>query len=299
MGDYPDLIRVEPKDIDGRFINELDMRDKRKVAVIGTTIVDELFERGADPLGDEIRINGVFFQIIGVFSVRQSGDHGERLNKTIHIPFATFQQTFNVGDTVGWFAIEAKEGVSAAVMEKRIHEVLKERHKVNPKDTQAIGSRNASEEVEKLNALFSGIAAFVWFVGVFTLLAGVIGVTNIMLIVVKERTKEIGIRKALGARPWAIVSLIIQESVVLTAIAGYAGLVAGVGLLELIGFLVGDGVGGGGSRRRPGASFANPEISLEAALIATAVILIAGALAGLIPARRAARIQPVEALRAE
>jgi putative ABC transport system permease protein len=289
MGDYPDIQHIQPMRLPmGRFLNELDMKDSRKVAVIGTTVYDELFERGEEPLGEYIRINGVYFQVVGVFKPRQTGDNGERQAQTIFIPFTAFQQSFNVGDKVGWFAINAEPTHSASKIEQQVREILAERHSISPNDRQAIGSFNAEEEFGKITTMFLGIKFFIWFVGVFTLLAGVIGVSNIMLIVVKERTKEIGIRKAIGATPLSVVTLVIQEAVVLTTMAGYLGVVAAVGLLELMSTVFGsDGL------------LAAPQVDLSVALIAAAILIVSGAAAGIIPAYHAARINPVEALRAE
>jgi len=302
MGDYPAFAHVQPMTFDhGRFINDLDIADRRKVAILGSEVIKQLFPPGADPVGASIKVQGVYFQVVGSFNVLASGHEGDRLANTIFIPFTTFQQAFNFGDRIGWFALTAKPDASAEKLENRVKEVLAERHKVSMEDAQAIGSWNTGKEFGKIQSLFRGIDSIIWIVGIFTLLAGVIGVSNIMLIAVKERTKEIGVRKALGATPRAIVSMVMQESLVMTAMAGYLGLVAGVGLLELIGSLIGDGVGEGGGRRSGGLgpAFAAPDISIEAALIATIALILAGVLAGIIPARHAARIEPVEALRAE
>jgi putative ABC transport system permease protein len=272
----------------GRFINDNDIAERRKVAVIGKGVYDVLYARGEDPIGSYVKAHGVYFQVIGLFRPRQSGDQGERASNTIHIPFSTFQQTFNYGNRVGWFSVTGTSDVSAIQLEKDVRTVLATRHKVHPDDDHAIGSFNAEEEFEKVQTLFIGIQVFVWFVGIMTLLAGVIGVSNIMLIVVKERTKEIGVRKALGATPWTIVSTILQESVFLTAVAGYMGLVAGVGLLELVAAVL------------PKSDFfSNPAVDLTVALWATAVLVVSGTLAGFIPARAAAKVSPVVALRDE
>jgi len=303
MGDYPQFQHIQPMTFArGRFINDIDIREQRKVAVIGSEVFKQLYESSANPIGTSIRVNGVYFQVVGTFDVLSGGNQGDRLAQSIFVPFTTFQQAYNLGDRVGWFALTAIPGFSAADLEERVRAVLSERHKVSPADKQAIGSWNTGKEFEKIQSLFGGIRAIIWFVGIFTLLAGVIGVSNIMLITVKERTKEIGVRKALGATPGAIVSMIVTEALTLTALSGYLGLVAGIGLLELVGSAIGDGVGEGGGGRRGGGlgpAFIAPDVSLEPVLIAAAVLVFAGLLAGLIPARHAAKIQPVEALRAE
>lgn len=291
MGDYPVIPEVQPIVMTtGRFINELDMRDKRKVAVIGKSVYQDLFPDRAEAVGDSIKINGVYFQIVGTFKVKGAGERGDRQSSTIFIPFTTFQQSFNTGPYLGWFAIRAKKGYDAGRMERRAREVLAERHKVHPKDHQAFGSFNAGKEFRKVQGLFGGIKVVVWFVGIVTLLAGVVGVSNIMLVAVNERMREFGVRKAMGATPWSIIAMIMQEAIVLTALAGYMGLVIGVGLLELLRSAV------------PGALngiVGMAEIDIKVALIAAGILVVSGAIAGIIPAQRAVRIRPIEALRAE
>jgi putative ABC transport system permease protein len=290
-GDYPDFQYIQyrkyPK---GRFIDELDIKEKRKVVVIGKTAVDVLFEKGEDPIGEYIRINGVFFQVIGVFESFASGENKMQEESSLNVPFSTFQTAFNYGDNIGWFSMTPVEGVSAEVLEDKARALLMERHSIHPEDVSAVGAFNLGKEYQKIQGLFTGINIFIWIVGIGTLLAGVIGVSNIMLIVVKERTKEIGIRKSIGAGSWSIISLILQESIVLTAFAGYIGLLLGTGLIELISVLIaGEDTG----------MFANPEINFEVALWSLGILIFFGALAGWIPARKAASVSPIEALRTE
>jgi putative ABC transport system permease protein len=288
-GDYPEIAFVQPMLLqEGRFLNDLDLERRRKVAVIGSAVRDELFAPGEAALGERLRINGVYFQVVGIFESFHDGDRGHQEVTTVYIPFTTFQQAFNYGDRVGWFGLLAKPDVSAAEMEAQVREVLKARHRIHPNDEPAIGSWNGGEMFEKVQLLFLGIELFIWFVGVMTLLAGVVGVSNIMLISVKERTREIGVRKALGATPRSITALIVQEAVALTALAGYAGVIAAVGALELA-----------GSFTEEGGTLGPPEIDLQVALVATVILIASGAIAGWIPARHAARVSPVEALRAE
>jgi putative ABC transport system permease protein len=290
VGDTPALPAVEPLATQlGRFINLLDMREQRKVAVIGEQVARVLFG-DEDPLGRTLRVQGVHFRVIGQVASLRSGDDAEKLAGSVFVPFSTFQNAFNQRDRVGWFALTARAGTSSVDVEKEVKRVLATRHRVHPNDKHAIGSYNAAEKADQIRGLFDGIQAFIWFVGVLTLLAGALGVSNILLITVKERTKEIGIRKALGATPGAIVRLVVQEALVLTSLAGYAGVVAGVALLEVLGRAVVD---------LPNAPVNSPEIDLNAALVATLVLIAAGLVAGIVPARHAARIRPVEALRAE
>ena len=292
-GDYPAFAKVqEPVMKAGRFIDDHDIRDRRKVAVLGTGVIEELFPPGVDPIGEYIVVSGVYFQVIGVFGTRQTGQNADRTLSTIHIPFTTFQQAFHYGDQVGWFAITGKPGVDAADLERQVKEILGQNHKVAPGDDEAIGSWNAGKEFGKMNALFLAINIVLGFAGVMTLAAGVVGVSNIMLISVRERTKELGVRKALGATPSAIVKMVVSESVVLTVIAGYLGLVGGVAGLEAFNNWVLPRLG-------EDVPLGPATVSLFAAGAAGAVLVAFGALAGVIPAFHAAKIQPVEALRTE
>jgi putative ABC transport system permease protein len=291
MGDYPQVQEINPMDITiGRFLNKNDIDERRKVAVIGRNVRDVLFGE-LDPVNKNIKINGVYFKVIGVFKSKKSGNEGERDTQTIFIPFTTFQKAFNYGNVVGWIAATAQPHSNASEVEEKIKRILKERHKVAPEDDRAFGSFNAQEEFEKMNGLFTGISMLIWVVGTGTLIAGVIGVSNIMLIIVKERTKEIGIRRAIGATPLSITSQIIMESIVLTSLAGYFGLVFGVAITELIANALGEG--------SEESMFINPTIDLQVALTALTILIISGALAGLIPARKAVKIKPIDALRAE
>ncbi|MFO7177569.1 MAG: ABC transporter permease [Pseudomonadota bacterium] len=290
LGDVPELLAVEPLTLRrGRFINALDVREARKIAVIGDEARSILFG-DEDPLGRTIQIRGVHFQVVGEVASERGGEAGERLRSSVFVPFTTFQRTFDHRNRVGWFALTARADAPADAVEATVRRVLAERHRVHPDDTQAIGSWNAAVQYGKIQGLFGAIRAFVWFVGTLTLLAGVLGVSNILLITVKERTREFGVRKALGATPAAVVSMVIREALALTLVSGYLGLVSGVLVLELI---------GAATDRLPNAPIYRPEIDFGAALVATVVLCVAGAAAGLVPARHAARISPVEALRAE
>lgn len=290
-GDTPAFPHVEPVLIRrGRFINEADMADRRKVCVIGELVRQVLFSDDEDPIGRYIQVRGSNFQVVGELKSVKAGDDGERLSSSVYVPFSTFQSAFGQQNRVGWFAIGAAENASALEVEKAVLSKLRSRHRVHPDDVQAFGSFNAADKFDKVRGLFAGIRSFVWFVGLLTLFAGVLGVSNILLIIVKERTREIGVRKALGATPGSIVGMIVQESVALTALAGYSGIVAAVGVLELVSRAV---------AKLPGAPLNSPEIDLKAALFAAFVLIAAGLVAGIVPARHAARIHPVEALRAE
>ena len=208
------------------------------------------------------------------------------------MPLNTLQQTYNYGDIIGWYSITAKKGIPASEVEQKTKDYMKTRHHIHPDDDRAIGSWNMETEFNKFNKLFAGITILVWIVGSGTLFAGVVGVSNIMLIVVKERTKEIGIQRAIGAPPSAIISQIIVESVFLTTIAGYVGLVVGVGLIELVDYLI-------TSSGVQSDMFRNPEIDFNMAMLSLGILVISGIFAGMIPARRAVSIKPIDALRDE
>ncbi|MBX0333970.1 ABC transporter permease [Pontibacter sp. HSC-14F20] len=272
----------------GRLLNDIDEREKRKVVVIGDQVSKVLFGE-ADPVGEYVNIKGIHFKVVGTFKMR--GNNSSRREERAYIPFSTLQAAFNQPNQVQMMALVAEPGVSAKDMEGRLRNLLAERHKFSTDDKMAIGVENTEAEFLKVMGLFNGIKIFVWIVGIGTLIAGIVGVSNIMLIIVKERTREIGVRKALGATPFSIVSLILQESVVITAFSGYLGLLAGTGVLAGLEYLM-------ESSGTEAPFFANPEVDPGVALAATLVLVISGALAGLMPALKAARIKPIEALRA-
>jgi putative ABC transport system permease protein len=295
MGDHPAIFTIQPVRLErGRFLNRFDVADQRKVAVIGLRVVEILFERDEDPIGESIAINGVEFKVVGTFRSRQSGGDADRDLQTIYVPFTTFQQAFNAIGDVHWYAVTSRADVPASRVEEQVLEILRQRHKVAADDRRGIGHFNLEEEFGQIRGLFTGIRILMWIVGLGTLTAGAIGVSNIMMIIVRERTPEIGIRRAVGARPRAIVGQILLEALVLTAGAGFLGLAAGVGLLELIGSLI-PATGDGGQP----SMFQNPGVSFGEALRALGILVAAGSLAGLIPAQRAIAVPPVQALHAE
>ncbi|MBN1145531.1 MAG: ABC transporter permease [Bacteroidales bacterium] len=294
FGDYPDYFRIDPVILlSGRVINDLDIIEKRKVALIGNRVKEELFAKGEDPIGKYIRIRGVYFQVVGVYEPKNKNiSFGEDKEKTIFLPFTSLQIAYNMGDDVHFIAVTAKDEIEVSVVEKKVLTMLAARNKVAPEDEQAFGHFNLEEEFKQMNGLFTGINMLIWIVGIGTLFAGVIGVSNIMLIVVKERTKEIGIQRSIGATPWKIIGQILMESVTLTALSGMIGLVLGVGILELINYQM---VSSGAEAEM----FKNPGVNFDIAVTALTVLIGAGLFAGFIPARKAVRIKPVEALRAE
>jgi len=294
MGYYPDYLKIEQQRMKfGRFINDVDIINKRKVCVLGTDVYSELFKRGENPLGHYIRVNGIYFQVIGVSAGVSQISIGDRPSERVVLPFTTLQQISNFGDAVHMFGATAKKGYSAEELEIRIKEVLKAQHDIAPTDTKAVGSFNLQKQFQIFDNLFLGINILIWFVGLGTLLAGVIGVSNIMLVTVKERTREIGVRRALGAKPSVIMIQVLSESLVLTAIAGVLGMCIGVGILGAVGILLEAAATDGRM------FFGNPIVPFDTAMISMGVLLICGLLAGAIPAQRALQIKAIDAIREE
>jgi putative ABC transport system permease protein len=294
LGDTPEYFRIDPVRIHkGRLINRKDLAEKRKVIIIGKKAWDVLFEPDENPIGEYLKIQGAYFEVVGVFSSKRAPNRGgDYQNEIIFMPFTTLQKTYNYGNVVGYYSVLAKPGVAVSKVEEKMKKFLARRHKVSPDDEMAFGSANVEEQVRNLSNLFTGIGLLSWFVGTLTLIAGVIGISNIMLVIVKERTKEIGIQRAIGATPMKIISQIILESVFLTTIAGYLGLLLATGIVELVGFFL---------RKAQSESFffMNPEVDFKVATLALLILIFSGALAGLIPARRAVKIKPIDALRSE
>ena len=270
---------------EGRYINQIDIDKFRKTAAIGKLVAQDLF-KGDDPIGKYINIDGIPFKVVGVFEDKG----GESEMRIIYLPITTAQRIFKGGNRINQMSFTV--GDATLEESKQITDKLRQQlaviHHFDPNDKRAVWINNDLEEYKKIMSLFAGINIFIWIVGIGTIIAGVVGVSNIMMIVVKERTKEIGIRKALGATPFSIITLVLLESIVITSLAGYIGLAAGVGLLELV-----------SQNMPPSDFFRNPEADINVALMATGILIIAGAIAGFIPARKASSVQPVEALRSE
>jgi len=272
--------------ISGRFINDDDITEFRKTVVIGVPVRDALF-RNEEPMGKYIQVSGVPFKVAGVF--KDAG--GDRDMQRVYVPISTAQRVFNFGNRIFTIGIVTQD-ISiedSREMTADVRQTLAQKHKFDPEDQRAIFVWNNLEEYKKFMSLFASIRLFIWIIGIGTIIAGVVGVSNIMMIVVKERTQEIGIRKAMGATPWSIITLILLESVLITSFAGYIGLVMGVGLLELIAPVF----------ESADTFFKNPEVNIATAIGATTVMVVSGMLAGFVPARKAAAIQPIEALRYE
>lgn len=272
----------------GRKLNALDNDQTRKVAVIGTTVAAGLFGEKT-PINEQITISGVNFKVVGVFY--DSGWEG-RMSERIYIPLSTFQKTFGRGEDVRILAATPAPGFSGQQIKDQILNVLKSRHNVSPEDRKAISLWDLAEQTKKVSETITAINFFIWFVGLGTLAAGVVGISNIMIITVKERTVEIGIRKALGAKPINIIITILLESLLVTAMAGYAGLVLAVSLIELINYAM-------QRFNLQTTYFVNPEVDFSVAVLSLIVLVTAGAAAGFIPAVKAAKVSPIEAMRAE
>ncbi len=294
IGDSPEYFKIDPvKILHGRFINRRDIKKVRKVIIIGKRVNDVLFDPGENAIGEYLKIQGVYFEVAGVFQSKRAPNRGgDYQNECIIMPITTLQKTYNYGNIVGYYSVLAKPGIPVSSVEAKMRKFLARRHKISPDDKLAFGSNNVEEDIRNLTNLFTGISLLSWFVGILTLAAGVIGISNIMLVIVKERTKEIGIQRAIGATPIKIITQIIMESVFLTTIAGYAGLLLSTGIVEIVGALL---------RKAQVESFffRNPEVDFKVATLALLILIASGALAGLIPARRAVKIKPIDALRSE
>ncbi|GGW92419.1 ABC transporter permease [Salegentibacter mishustinae] len=293
-GDYPEIIQQEPMDVTaGRFINYLDIEEKRKVAIIGEGVRRELYEKDEEVLGTYLKINGVNFMVIGTYKKKGGGGgNAEEAQKEIYVPFTAFSQAFNMGDTVGWMAITANDENSITSLKSRILDLIKSRHSIHPEDDRAVGNFDLYEEFNKINGLFVALKAVAYFVGILVLLSGIIGISNIMLIVVKERTNEIGVRRALGATPWSIRGQILMESIFLTIISGMAGIIFATGIIAAVNYAL-------SGMDTSEMMFANPSVDLGVVLTALVILVCSGLLAGLIPAQNAIKIKPVDALRTE
>ena len=291
---HPALLEMEKVNVvSGRFINDLDMNDFRKVIVIGDNIKKALF-KGDDPIGKYVKLNNVPFKVIGV-----TFDKDRHSERTAYIPVTTAQRIFNGADRVHTFAVTTKMVKTveeADSITAKVRKGLAFRHKFDPKDMKAMGSFNMLTEYIRTMKIFQAIKIFVWIIGIGTLIAGIVGVSNIMLILVKERTREIGIRKALGATPASVIGLVLLESILITTVAGYLGLLVGVGIMEGINYGLEQALASGSAE---GIFIRNPTVDFSTAVTSLIILIVSGALAGYLPARKAANVKPIEALRDE
>ena len=285
-GDFPILDKVQKKNlISGRWINQNDIDLNKKIAVINDEVYKQIFEKDENAIGEYITINKINFKVVGVFK-QGNFDFGGAM----HIPFTTFQQIYNQGDNVGWLTITGKPEYSIKQIENDAKLLLRNLNKIHPKDKRAFGSFNLGERFLQLTGFLSGLQFLTWFVGIATLIAGVFAIGNILLITVKERTKEIGVRRALGATPFEIKRQIVLEAVFLTIIAGIFGIISGGWILIALDYFLGQG---------SDSILVNPSVSIFIVFISLIILVVFGTLIGLIPATRATSIKPIEALREE
>lgn len=291
-GDYPEIINQDPMSITaGRFINYNDIAEKRKVAIIGDGVRNGLYDKDEQVLGTYIKIQGVNFMVVGIYKKKSNDGDGEEGQKQIFVPFTAFSQAFNRGNDVGWMAITAQDGSSITSLKEAIVDVVKTSRKIHPDDKRAVGYFDLYEQYNRVESLFGALQFIAYFVGILVLLSGIIGVSNIMLIVVKERTKEIGIRRALGENPWSIKLQILMESIFLTIMSGMTGIIFGALFIYAVNALL--------DANGPVDMFLNPSVSLGVVLGALLILMVSGLLAGFIPANSAIKVRPIDALRTE
>lgn len=295
QGETPEIYGVEPiYTIKGRFINQLDIETRRKCAVIGKKVANVFFAPEENPIGQYIEVSGTYFLVVGVYDSDSDGRRGQDPTEVVYIPTSTYEVLYNMGDRIDYLYITFKDEVKSEEGLAEVLKLLKEKHRIDPEDQLAFWKWDMGAFFRKTSALFTGVRILMWIVGLGSFLAGVVGVTNIMLVVIKERTQEFGIIRALGAKPFDIQLQVILESVVLTSIAGFFGFIVGIavvysGLLEKI-------------FANPASSFQmfkNPQVEIQTASIALLLIIVFGAIAGWVPAKRAIQIKPVEALQTE
>jgi putative ABC transport system permease protein len=290
QGTVPDLLRIiEPKLYYGRFLNEMDIREHRKVCVIGKKIYKDLFKEGGDPCGKKIRVDSTYYEVIGVDYSSGNININGRAEEKITIPITMMQAAFNRGNQVDLIAATGRPGVVMSKITPRIRETIARAHFVDPTDEEGCGVFNTELMFQMINNLFKGVNVLIWLVGLGTLLAGAIGVSNIMMVTVRERTTEIGIRRAIGATPKMILSQIISESIVLTLVAGMSGILFAVMILQMLEMY----------NTEDGIIETHFQVGFWTAIFCAFVVSSLGVLAGLAPAARAMSIKPVDAMRDE
>ena len=277
----------------GRFINDADIANHRKVCLLGKRAYEELFDKGEDPLGKMVRVNGLYFQVVGVVSTYNTNVQiNGSADESVVLPYTTMNRLFSLGDDVYFFLLAASDNASIAEIEEEVKQLLKQRHDIAPDDKTAISSFNLEEVFKMFKGLFLGIHILIWIVGLGTLMSGIIGVSNIMLVTVKERTREIGVRRAIGAKPKNIITQVLSESLLLTTLAGLVGLCLGVGIMAIVGTIT-------SNMPSDNMMFLDPNMSFKAAVTATIIVIVSGLLAGVLPALRAIQIKAIDAIREE
>lgn len=292
-GVTPAYFFIETQDmLFGRPLNTIDEKEKRKVCTIGMDVNKALFQNG-NPCGKYIRVNGLYYQIVGVTKAKSTSMNiNGRSDESVFIPFSTLQQSMNLGDKIFLVAISILPNYDVEAIIQQAKQIIFQQNEIAPEDPQALGTINIAEMFRTFYLLFMGIDILIWIVGLGTLLAGIIGVSNIMMVTVKERTKEIGVRRALGAKPFDIISQVMSESLMLTAMAGLLGLSTGVFLLDFVNRIL-------TATPSDDIVIKDPSVNIQTAVAATIILLISGLLAGLIPAWRAMQIKAIDALRDE
>lgn len=292
-GIYPEHFLIEKQYVlQGRTFNYLDVEQKKKVCVVGKVVYETLFDRGEVAEGQYIRVNGIYFQVIGVISPKSGISIGGNVEESVFIPFSTMQTAFNQGDVVHFLACTTKPGYPVSVTEEEVKSILKQAHNISPTDEKAARSVNIEKEFEMFQGLFIGVDILIWIVGLGALFSGIIGISNIMLVTVRERTREIGVRRALGAKPMTIMVQILSESFVLTSIAGMVGFMAGIGVLESVNSIFSEAFEDSGI-------FVPLFVTFKVAVIAMIILVVSGIVAGIMPALRALKVKAIDAIRDE
>lgn len=299
VGVNPDFFKIQTQRVlFGRTFNQLDLKNVRKVAIIGKTIADNLFAPGTNPIGTYVRVNGIYFQVIGVVEPISQVNIGSSPETSVYLPFSTMQRAFNKGNIIHFLGATAKPNTPVSVVESQITNILKVNHDIAPNDEKALRSFNIEEQFMMVVYLFLGVDIIIWFVGIGSLLSGIIGVSNIMLVTVRERTREIGVRRALGAKPITIVTQIVSESFVLTFIAGFLGLLLGVIVLESW-TPISEAISNFMGEKDEETILIPPYISFGVAVASMLILTASGIIAGVIPAIRALSIKAIDAIRDE
>lgn len=291
LPEYNDIHRS--KIMKGRFINATDIADSRKVCLLGKKVYETMFGKGESPIGKMVKVNGIYFQVVGVVrSYTENVNINGSVDESVILPFTTMQQVYAIGDKINFFAFVADDNTPISDIEDDIKQLIKQRHDIAPTDKDAIESFNLSEVFKAFKGLFFGIHLLIWIVGLGTLMSGIIGVSNIMLVTVKERTREIGVRRAIGAKPKDIIGQVLSESLLLTTLAGLVGLCLGVGIMAIVAAVV-------AANPNDSMMFQDPNLGFGAALTATVIVIVSGLLAGVLPAWRAIQIKAIDAIREE
>lgn len=293
-GIYPAFFEVQKQYLlEGRLFNNFDISEKKKVCIIGKTVAETIFDKGEDPIGKYIRVNGLYFQVVGVISPKSNVEMGGSVDESILLPFSTMQSLFSKSDVIHFLSLTTKPGYPVSATQDEVTRIIKESHSIAPNDEKALRSVNLEKEFEIFNNLFLGINTIIWIVGLGALLSGIIGISNIMVVTIKERTREIGVRRALGAKPMTIMVQILSESFVLTAIAGLVGFLFAIGTLTLVEKTIFENM-------PPGHTiFDAPFVTFKVAIYALIILVISGILAGILPASRALKVSAIDAIRDE